>query len=420
MSVKTTTLPKRSTTPSCAGSDVFMPDYDFLMENWEKHFPNEPALRALRLPRDGDVHRDRVRRHEGQAEVPEGLARCCPSRPTTSSAPIRAQASTEFGSIQQHQLTLARAQDEEEQFWVLRMMAEELRHGYQMLHLLLEDDWTSVSKESSADMVEEILSMNTGSHVLGAFNIDFDSFVDNIVFCALIDRVGKYQLAMQKVSRLPADGGEHAADAARGGLPPRGRRRADAPLGRGGRAGARSSSPWGRCRRRSTSGCRAGSRCSATSAAGRPERHSPLPSRRRTTGNRAVSSSRRGRRSIPRRPTRSSRKPTTPTRGAGQDVAIRLFRLEAARRGLATLPTRPVGRGEPSGNSAAAARLEEIAQDSGADEHRTALLYAAARWIDESGRDLSLVVREGNFRKVFPFGALAAEAEAAFRESGAA
>jgi hypothetical protein len=42
--------------------------------------------------------------------------------------------------------------------------------------------------------------MKTGSHVLGAFNIDFESFVDNIVFCALIDRVGKYQLAMQKVS----------------------------------------------------------------------------------------------------------------------------------------------------------------------------------------------------------------------------
>lgn len=49
-------------------------------------------------------------------------------------------------------------------------------------------------------MVEEILQMRTGSHVLGAFNVDFDSFVDNIVFCALIDRVGKYQLAMQRIS----------------------------------------------------------------------------------------------------------------------------------------------------------------------------------------------------------------------------
>jgi hypothetical protein len=57
-----------------------------------------------------------------------------------------------------------------------------------------------VTGTSGAEMVEEILSMRTGSHVLGAFNVDFDSFVDNIVFCALIDRVGKYQLSMQRIS----------------------------------------------------------------------------------------------------------------------------------------------------------------------------------------------------------------------------
>jgi hypothetical protein len=57
-----------------------------------------------------------------------------------------------------------------------------------------------VSQESKGDLVESILSMNTGSHLLGAFNIDFDSFVDNVVFCALIDRVGKYQLSFQKIS----------------------------------------------------------------------------------------------------------------------------------------------------------------------------------------------------------------------------
>jgi hypothetical protein len=48
-------------------------------------------------------------------------------------------------------------------------------------------------------MVEEILSMQTGSHVLDAFNLDYDSFIDNITFAACIDRVGKYQLTMQKV-----------------------------------------------------------------------------------------------------------------------------------------------------------------------------------------------------------------------------
>ena len=182
---------------------------------------------------------------------------------------IRAQASTEFGSIQQHQLTLARAQNEEEQFWILRMMAEELRHGYQMLHLLLDDDWTSVSDVSGEQMVEEILSMRTGSHILGAFNVDFDSFVDNVVFCALIDRVGKYQLNMQKVSAykpmaesMPQMLREEAFHLAAGVV----------PLRRWMEQAAKES-PYvtsTTSRRRSTSGSREASRCSATSAAAAP------------------------------------------------------------------------------------------------------------------------------------------------------
>ena len=112
--------------------------------------------------------------------------------------------------------------------------------------------------------------MNTGSHVLGAFNIDFDSFVDNVVFCALIDRVGKYQLAMQKISAyqpmaesMPQMLREEAFHLAAGVVPMR--RWVDA-----GGARARCSSPWTCSRRRSTSGCRAAWRCSATSAAAAP------------------------------------------------------------------------------------------------------------------------------------------------------
>jgi hypothetical protein len=86
-----------------------------------------------------------------------------------------------------------------------------------------------------------------------------------------------------------------------------------------------------------------------------------------------------------------------------------------ARVGLATVPPRPVGLHEPAGNAAAARHLEERAQGLFEDEHRAALFHAAVRWIDESGRDLTPIAREGNFRKVFPFGAeLAREAEEAF------
>jgi hypothetical protein len=84
------------------------------------------------------------------------------------------------------------------------------------------------------------------------------------------------------------------------------------------------------------------------------------------------------------------------------------------RAGMRPVPTRPVGLREPANNAAAAGRLEEKAQAASADEHRAALLHAAARWIDESGRDLASIAREGNFARVFPFGAeIAREAEEA-------
>ena len=87
-----------------------------------------------------------------------------------------------------------------------------------------------------------------------------------------------------------------------------------------------------------------------------------------------------------------------------------------AARCLAVLPPRPAGQREPRGNAAVSSRLEERAELEGLPEHRAASLRAAVRWIDESGRDLAAVAREGNFRRVFPFdGELAAEAEAAFQ-----
>lgn len=200
MSTRTTTIPKPFHDAVLKWRETFLPDYEFLIDNWDKHFPKDPRFELCAYRELGMCGTIECGDHTGKPkyqrakEMPEETAH-------TLFGAIRAQASTEFGSIQQHRLTLARAQEEEEQVWILRMMAEELRHGYQMLHVLTEDaDWEGISGQSNADMIEEILSMQTGSHVLGAFNVDFDSFVDNFVFCALIDRVGKYQLQMQKVS----------------------------------------------------------------------------------------------------------------------------------------------------------------------------------------------------------------------------
>jgi 1,2-phenylacetyl-CoA epoxidase catalytic subunit len=199
MTTTTALLPKHIHEAVIKWRDTFLPDYDFLLENWDRHFPNDQHFQLCAFRELGMCNEIECGDMKGQPKY----MRANDMKPEQAGhlfGAIRAQASTEFGSIQQHRLTLARAQEEEEQFWVLRMMTEELRHGYQMLHLLSEDDWSCVSSESGEQLVEDILSMQTGSHILGAFNIDFDSFVDNVVFCCLIDRVGKYQLSMQKIS----------------------------------------------------------------------------------------------------------------------------------------------------------------------------------------------------------------------------
>lgn len=199
MEMQTTTLPGNFHRAVEDWRDLYLPDYNLLMENWERFFPREPRFKLCAFRAVGMCSRIECGDDEGKPKYNHASDMKAEKAGKVLAA-IRAQASTEFGSIQQHQLTLSRAQTEQDQFWILRMMAEELRHGYQMFHVLLDDDWSSVSDASGADMVEEVLEMRTGSHILGAFNVDFDSFVDNIVFCCLIDRVGKYQLSMQKIS----------------------------------------------------------------------------------------------------------------------------------------------------------------------------------------------------------------------------
>jgi 1,2-phenylacetyl-CoA epoxidase catalytic subunit len=198
MKVEQATLPRKYHDAVLHWQRHNFPDYDLLPENWQKYFPNDPEFclctkMELNMGETIEVGEHvGERRRESPGELGEEPAKHL-------LAIIRAQASTEFGSIQQHEGTLARAQEEEDRMWVLRVMAEELRHGYQMLHLLVSQDWSGVTHQKAEEMVEEILSMKTGSHVLDAFNLEYDSFVDNVVFAALIDRVGKYQLSMQRV-----------------------------------------------------------------------------------------------------------------------------------------------------------------------------------------------------------------------------
>ena len=199
MKVETTQIPKKYEDAIAHWVKHNFQDLPLLGKYWDKYFPQDDAFCLCAKLDLSTSHVQEVGEHKGQPKVED------PSELTEDAAKhlltiIRAQASTEFGSIQQHQVTIERSPSDQDKFWVLRVMAEELRHGYQMFHMLTSRNWEKHSGGvKTEDMVEDVLQMETGTHVLEAFNLPYDSFVDNVVFSGIIDRVGKYQLTMQKV-----------------------------------------------------------------------------------------------------------------------------------------------------------------------------------------------------------------------------
>ncbi len=197
MAVITDQLPEKYHKAMLGWQEKHFKDFPYLLEHWQEFYKQSPFQLVAKL---GDLKSEliEVGAHAGKPKFRRASDMDEEMRAQILKI-IRAQASTELGSIQQHRESLPKAQDPKIQFDVLRVMAEEFRHGYQMIYLLAKDDWGG-TRDVAADTIDELLSMETGSHVLEAFNVYFDSFVDNIVFAALIDRVGKYQLTMQSVS----------------------------------------------------------------------------------------------------------------------------------------------------------------------------------------------------------------------------
>jgi len=176
------------------------PEIDLLIKNWDRYFKGQtPFQLTVKI---GELQSDAIeygrfagmKKIEHAGEMPGNMF-------YTARDIIKAQCSTELGSIQQHRLTLDDAISDEARFAILRIMAEELRHAYQMFWVLEHDpSWKKPAHGDVAEQtIELLLGMELGTHVLDAFNIEFFRFLDNIIYTAVIDLVGKYQLEMQKV-----------------------------------------------------------------------------------------------------------------------------------------------------------------------------------------------------------------------------
>jgi benzoyl-CoA 2,3-dioxygenase component B len=176
------------------------PELDYLETNWSKHYASQTPFQLV--AKIGKLNSEVINfgRMAGKPRF-ESAGEMVGNMFYSARDIVRAQASTELGSIQQHRLTLEEAPTDQMKMATLRIMAEELRHAYQMFWVLNHDhSWKKPGHPDIAqETMDELLSMELGNHVLDAFNIPFSNFLDNVVFATVIDLVGKYQLEMQKV-----------------------------------------------------------------------------------------------------------------------------------------------------------------------------------------------------------------------------
>jgi len=196
----TTTITKKYHDAIVGWQQKNFPDLAILEKHWDEHFKGVPPFELS--AKVGNLQSDTVEIGQYAGRKRFQCAKEMVGNAFFSARDIvRAQCSTELGSIQQHRLTLEQAINDRGKFAVLRIMAEELRHAYQMFWVLDQDPtWKKPGLGDVAKQtIDELLSMELGGHVLDAFNIDFGDFLDNVTYATVIDLVGKYQLEMQQV-----------------------------------------------------------------------------------------------------------------------------------------------------------------------------------------------------------------------------
>ena len=111
---------------------------------------------------------------------------------------IYALASTEFASVEQHQPWINQAPTPEDRYIQAQIAADEAHQGFIDCRLL-----RSFGADGAA-LADDLLTKRIGDHPIDAFNVPFESWVDTIGFCFVMDLVAWYHLhAMENCSFAP-------------------------------------------------------------------------------------------------------------------------------------------------------------------------------------------------------------------------
>ena len=106
---------------------------------------------------------------------------------------ITVQGDTEFASVEQQRRLLSSAPTERDLRAIVRINAEEMRHGWQMSYLLVRY-FGDEGKAEARKLMER--RADKKERILGAFNEPVEDWIDFFTFTAFVDRDGMYQLKM--------------------------------------------------------------------------------------------------------------------------------------------------------------------------------------------------------------------------------
>jgi benzoyl-CoA 2,3-dioxygenase component B len=226
-------LPKKWADEGTRWQDTYFPEMPSVLDkpNWSRYYPETPMPRLSVIMAKPDGFAGFAGKVVGNTPATGDLSgrvwtadKMPDAQFMTALKIIRAQASTELGSIQQHRMVYEQLDhgsltgfDKEIvegihrtdptghevdaiSFSKKRVCVEELRHHMQMAGVLTLDgtfDKARWGRHWATETMEELFAMKPGEHVLDAFNIEFKSLMDSATFMSFIDRVGKFQLEMQ-------------------------------------------------------------------------------------------------------------------------------------------------------------------------------------------------------------------------------
>ena len=111
------------------------------------------------------------------------------------------QGDTEFASVEQQRHLVKTAPTDYDLKSLIRVMSEEMRHGWQMCHVMMQNFGRTGAIEAQKQLKRRSLGMQqrtgkSGARLLGSFNVDCDDWIDFFTFTQFIDRDGKFQLKM--------------------------------------------------------------------------------------------------------------------------------------------------------------------------------------------------------------------------------